>query len=158
MIRLPRRRSKSTMQARIKKMHSRVKNGLPPVQLLEWQLQSQIVTWLDVKRRQGLLEYFAVPNGAWLGGATPKQKAKVMQRLKVQGFRTGVTDLVILLAYESRTLWIELKRPEESTELEDDQLEWSRWLNKHNYHHCVFNDFGAAVEWIESHLRMLAPV
>jgi hypothetical protein len=155
MIKVRRTRSKSTMQTRITKMHKRVRAGKPPVQILEWQLQAQVATWLDIKRRQGLLEYFAVPNGAWLGGSTPAQKAKVMHRLKQQGFRTGVSDLVILLAHSQRTLWLELKRPEESTELHGDQLAWASWLKDHDYIHACSSNVDEITGWISYYIRAI---
>lgn len=75
---------------------------------------------------------FSVPNGTSIAG-TRKQRAQYMAALKRQGFKTGVSDIVIpypTVAYHG--LFIELKR-EKSSRVTDDQITWRDRMRRLDY-------------------------
>lgn len=70
--------------------------------------------------------FFAVPNGAWLGGKRP---AYVMEKMKGEGVLPGVADLLYLQPRgEYAYLAIEMKTPQRKKEktggLTDEQLDF----------------------------------
>lgn len=75
--------------------------------------------------------FFAVPNGAWLGGKRP---AYVMEKLKGEGLLPGVADLLYLQPRgEYAYLAIEMKTPERAKEkdagLTEDQRDFLLAVN-----------------------------
>jgi hypothetical protein len=76
---------------------------------IEAEHQKALVQYLILLERQGkILTFFAVPNGTYLQGNTV-QRAKQMSRLKKEGLRDGVSDIVVVTL--DKVLFIELKRP-----------------------------------------------
>jgi hypothetical protein len=88
-------------------------------------IQRAVVKLLDQMRLLGQLEYFAVPNGG-------KRNLIEAARLKKQGVRRGVPDLVICLP-GGRTLWWEVKTPKGG--IRREQREWASWLTSNGYSH-----------------------
>jgi hypothetical protein len=75
---------------------------------------------------------FAVPNGVSIAG-TEAQRARYMAALKRQGFRTGVSDIVI--PYPRGTyhgLFVELKRDKHSV-VSKDQKDWRLLMRRLGY-------------------------
>ena len=94
---------------------------------------------------------FAVPNGTSIAG-TPKQRAMYMASLKKQGFKPGVSDIVIpypVLA--NHGLFIELKR-DKTSPVSDAQWEWRDLMRRLNYKAEVCVGFDAARSTIQSYL------
>jgi len=56
--------------------------------------------------------FFAVPNGAWLAGSSPRGKYALMQKYKMEGLHRGIADLLYLQPRgEHSYLAIEMKDP-----------------------------------------------
>lgn len=69
--------------------------------MLEANIQANIVKFLLPYRKQGLLEFFSVPNEA---ASNPIRQGQLI----ATGLRPGVADLVLLFP-KSKTLFIEVK-------------------------------------------------
>lgn len=70
--------------------------------------------------------FFAVPNGAWLGGRRP---SNVMEKMKAEGLTPGVSDILYLQPRGHYSyLCIEMKRSDQSNRknggLRDEQIEF----------------------------------
>lgn len=94
---------------------------------------------------------FAVPNGTSIAG-TPKQRAMYMASLKKQGFRVGVSDIVIpypVLPHHG--LFIELKR-DKTSPVSDEQWAWRDLMRRLGYVAEVCVGFDAARSTITSYL------
>ncbi len=94
---------------------------------------------------------FAVPNGTSIAG-TPKQRAMYMASLKKQGFKPGVSDIVVpypTVAYHG--LFIELKR-EKSSPVSDAQVEWRDLMRRLDYRAEIAVGFDTAKAIIEEYL------
>ena len=70
----------------------------------EHDLQVQVVSYLSHK---GICN-FAVPNGFWNGIKDIGKKVAYIKKLKKEGFKNGVADLVVLLP-KGKTIFLELK-------------------------------------------------
>lgn len=68
--------------------------------MTEKDLQIQVCDYL--KLNKNILSFFMVPNGVKLGGGIPYYNS-----LLRQGFKTGVSDLVVVL--KNKVLFLELK-------------------------------------------------
>lgn len=125
--------------------------------------------WLAYQKvgSRSLQDYcYMVPNGTQLGGSR-KRRGQYMASLKAQGFRPGVSDIVI--AYPTMDVdmggdisghhgaYIELKRDRESyggpaavaSAVRKEQLEWLRLMYTAGYFVYVaygFDDFKRGVE------------
>ena len=83
--------------------------------------------YLDFK---GLL-YFAVPNGIFL---KDKPTAfKIIAKMKAEGLKKGVTDLVVFL--KDKILFIEMKTKTGTTS--EEQKNWIEKINKYPYAKAV---------------------
>ena len=69
--------------------------------MLEARIQADIVKFLVPYRRQGLLDFFSVPNEA---AANPVRQGQLI----AMGLRPGVSDLVVMLP-EGRVVFLEVK-------------------------------------------------
>jgi hypothetical protein len=104
---------------------------------------------------------FAVPNGASIAGDAG-QRARYMAALKRQGFKVGVSDIVIpypTVAYHG--LFIELKR-DKNSKVSDDQLDWQKMMRRLDYKSEIVVGWDAAVAVIREYLgpvshRMVMP-
>lgn len=93
---------------------------------------------------------FAVPNGLSIAG-TEKQRAMYMAALKRQGFRPGVSDIVIpypTLAYHG--LFIELKR-DAKAKVSDEQKDWRYKMDLLGYRAEICVGWEAARSVIEEY-------
>lgn len=68
----------------------------------EAQLQKAVVTYLKLREALGQLKYFSVPNGG-------KRDVITAVKLKREGLRAGVPDIVVVTSVPSRTIFLELK-------------------------------------------------
>lgn len=75
---------------------------------------------------------YAVPNGTMFAG-TPEQRAKYMNALKKQGFKKGVSDIVIAFPlHQYHGAYIELKRDKRSP-IADEQITWRERMKSAGY-------------------------
>lgn len=95
----------------------------------ESELQENTCQLLDVHERMGRLLYFAVPNGGW-------RNRTVAAKLKAQGVRAGVPDMLVLFPGARIQFW-ELKRPGSKGPLKKDQLGWQKELEAFGFDHFV---------------------
>lgn len=95
---------------------------------------------------------YAVPNGTSIAG-TPKQRAMYMQSLKKQGFKVGVSDIVIPFPTASHHgLYLELKRDKTSV-VSTAQKDWRLMMRRLDYRAEIAVGFDAARAIIEDYLR-----
>jgi hypothetical protein len=94
---------------------------------------------------------YAVPNGLSIAG-TAQQRAKYMAALKRQGFRPGVSDIVIPYPVGGQHgLYLELKR-DKTSPVRDDQLAWRDLMRRLGYRAEIAVGFDAAKGIIEDYL------
>lgn len=75
----------------------------------ESQHQKAVVKWFRMQYPKYAYNLFAIPNGSVLAGNS-RQRAMQMQRLKLEGFVNGVSDLFLMLARQGyHGLFIEMK-------------------------------------------------
>ncbi len=111
----------------------------------EHEEQVRFVRWLDWygERTKRPLLYFAVPNG----GERSKSTAG---KLKAEGVRAGVPDIVIALP-EGRTLWIEMK-VRNGGRVSPEQREFHRNLEARGHSVYVARGAREAAEIVKKHL------
>jgi hypothetical protein len=97
--------------------------------LTEHEEQAVVVEYLTIKK----IPHYAVPNGSFLAG-DKMRRIKQMARLKKEGLKNGVPDLVVLLP--TKALYIEMKRIKGST-TSQDQKRWHELLNSLPYCEAV---------------------
>lgn len=94
---------------------------------------------------------FAVPNGTAIAG-TPKQRAMYMNALKRQGFKPGVSDIVIpYMVAPFPGLMIELKRDSKSV-VRDDQVRWRDLMRRAGYRAEIVAGFDNALAVVREYL------
>lgn len=98
---------------------------------------------------------YHVPNGIWLPGATPAMIGKLMSSLKRQGFRNGVSDIVIALPMgQYHGAYLELKRGEKEVRaMADDQRHWLERMARVGYYAGVASCFEEAVDHMHRYVR-----
>ena len=69
--------------------------------MLEARIQAEIVKFLSPFRKQGLLDFFSIPNEA---AANPVRQGQLI----AMGLRPGVSDLVIMLP-QGKVIFLEVK-------------------------------------------------
>lgn len=95
---------------------------------------------------------FAVPNGTSIAG-TPKQRAMYMQALKNQGFKVGVSDIVIPFpTVAHHGLYLELKR-DKHAEITKAQKDWRLLMRRLDYRAEIAIGFDEAKAIIQDYLR-----
>ena len=95
---------------------------------------------------------YSVPNGTSIAG-TPKQRAMYMQALKKQGFKVGVSDIVIPFpTVAHHGLYLELKRDKHS-EVTKAQKDWRLLMRRLDYRAEIAIGQDAARAIIEDYLR-----
>jgi hypothetical protein len=95
---------------------------------------------------------YAVPNGTSIAG-TPKQRAMYMAALKRQGFKVGVSDIVIPFPTVARHgLYLELKR-DKTSKVSKDQKNWRLLMRRLDYRAEIAVGFDEAKTIIEDYLR-----
>lgn len=131
-----------------------------------WDFLGHVSVATDVSRRP--LQDFAymVPNGTQLGG-TRVRRAQYMASLKAQGFRNGVSDLVIAYPVgDFHGAYVEMKRARAAYPTPSalagaatkDQKDWLRLMASVGYWTCIA--FGATefTEVVNSYLRGEPPL
>lgn len=121
-----------------------VRVAVPP---LTAQPDTRPVTWYPLSAIA-----FAVPNGLSIAG-TDAQRARYMAALKRQGFKPGVSDIVIpypTLKYPG--LFIELKR-DRNSKVSDDQREWRLRMELLGYRAEICVGWEAARSVINDYFR-----
>jgi hypothetical protein len=71
----------------------------------EHNIQQAIVFYLRFALKDSLI--FAVPNGIFFNSNNKKQAFAYMNKLRAEGFVSGVSDIILL--YEGKTYFIEVK-------------------------------------------------
>ncbi len=104
---------------------------------------------------------YAVPNGAMLAGDSA-QRARMMNSMKRQGLKTGVSDIVIALPLDGfHGAYIEVKRNAKSP-ISDEQKAWSALMKSVGYYTRIVAGqdalFAAITDyWRGSLLRVVLP-
>lgn len=110
--------------------------------------------WAQVKRHNGrpLADFLImVPNGAYLGGDV-RQRAITMAKLKRQGFKVGVSDYFLTLAFgEKHGLFVELKRRHLSV-TSPEQTQFQLDMIAQGYQAVIARGWEEAKAQIESYL------
>jgi len=88
------------------------------MKIKECQLQALIVQYFRLK---GIF-VFSVPNGFWCGFKNKIAIYKYINKLKREGFKKGVSDLIVLLP-KAITLFLELKVNDNKQSPEQKQFE-----------------------------------
>jgi hypothetical protein len=116
--------------------------------------QVKVVTWFRLQYPAIKELLIAIPNGAHLAG-TPIQRAKKIQRMKAEGFTTGVADLFLMKpSFGYSGLWIEMKRLKYSpSDVSDDQKAFQVRALDNGYQAVVCGGFEAAREAIKAYLQ-----
>lgn len=123
---------------------------------LEEAVQSALFDWLNCTKYNGLnvgAYAFAVPNGAYLFG-TAGQRSAQMARLKRQGLKTGVPDVVIAIPIAPyHGLYVELKREREARpKTSDEQQTWLAKLAGQGYCAKLAYGFDEAQQVVRDYL------
>ena len=123
----------------------------------EHALQSAIVTWCRGIGHGYVRERFAAtPNGAYLGGGGVGARVNQMRKLKEEGLRPGMPDLMFwrgipgptgLWAIEPRVLFLEVKNGT-SGKVSDSQKEVHASLTECGFSVLVARDLAEAIEMI----------
>ena len=109
--------------------------------------QTMLFRWAEMERNMypELRMMFHVPNGG-------QRNAIVAAKLKAQGVKPGVPDIVLPVARSGKHgLFIELKR-EKSGTVSEKQKRWIAELQAEGYEACVCHGFDEAREKIIAYL------
>lgn len=94
---------------------------------------------------------YAVPNGIAIAG-TPKQRGMYMASLKAQGFKPGVSDIVIPVPTAAfHGLYLELKKDKTSA-VADDQVLWRDRMRALGYRAEIIAGYDAAAALVREYL------
>lgn len=119
----------------------------------EHELQKALIQWWDKQCAVYLLpkfSLFAVPNGSVLAG-DEIGRARSMNRMKSEGFRNGVPDLILAVARKNfHGLYIEMKSKEGRASAE--QKEFQAYLLRAGYCVEMPRSTELAIETIKSYL------
>ncbi len=122
----------------------------------EHALQSAIVTWCRGIGHGYVRERFAAtPNGAYLGGGGVGARVNQMRKLKAEGLRPGMPDLMFwdgykplpIMAPAPRVLFLEVKNGT-SGKVSDSQKEVHASLTECGFSVLVARDLAEAIEMI----------
>ena len=107
--------------------------------------QCTVVQWLDWNN----IKFFAVPNANNMSSSNKRYAINVANRMKKEGVRSGVYDLVIL-DYK-RVLFLEMKRLKGSrTSL--DQIDWGLTFTELGHDNIICKGADEAIEVIKGWL------
>lgn len=115
--------------------------------------QCVVVRWFELchPSLSGLL--FAIPNGQHLAGS-PAQRAAKIARAKREGFRNGVSDLMLPVACHGfHGLFVEMKSLSGRATVE--QLIFGERVTQQGYMFAVCKGADAAIETIASYLEVV---
>jgi len=97
------------------------------------------------------LDYFAVPNGMYLRGTSKLAISIYMRKMKDEGFKKGVQDLLVFLP--NFMLFIEMKNKSGGA-VSPEQKYWKDKVNKYSYAKAVIcAGFQDAKTIIDNELR-----
>lgn len=100
-----------------------------------------------------LANLFAIPNAQKFGGATKEQKIFTIQKLKREGLKKGVPDLMMAIPKGGFSgMFIEMKANNNKTS--DEQDEWIARLSKAGYKVAVCYGFEEAKQTILEYLEV----
>lgn len=102
--------------------------------------QSAVVNWFRYQYRQYALCFFAIQNAQMLSYLGNKQKiAQVYNKLKREGFKEGVSDLILTVPRgQYHGLWLEMKdRGKTQSSVSKDQ----------KAHLALMSEMGYAAHW-----------
>ena len=114
----------------------------------EHESQKAVARWAELESRQRpeLALLYAVPNG---GKRNPREAA----RLKAEGVKPGVPDLVLPVARGGYFgLYIEMKS--RTGGLTKDQRKWEADLQEQGYRHNTCRSFTQAMELLDAYTRL----
>jgi len=113
--------------------------------------QAVVVRWFDLQHPSLRGRLFAVPNGAHLAGSQQQRAAK-MSKLKAEGLRDGVPDLLLPVPRgQFCGLFIEMK-PDQKAQLRSEQVDWLDFLGQQGYYAVVCRGSDAAIETIRAYM------
>lgn len=111
----------------------------------EHEEQKAVVRWFDQQYRDLRGRLFAIPNGG-------ERNAIVAAKLKAEGVRQGVPDLMLPVARQGHYgLWIEMKRTKGSS-TSDEQKSWIAFLAAQGYRAEICKGADAARNAISNYL------
>lgn len=112
--------------------------------VIQWSLFYPCLRWLH-----------HIPNGAFLGGKTPLQRAKVANKLKKQGLKTGVSDLFLPAARHGyHGLYIEMKNRQGTGRESADQKEFGAYVESEGYKYVVAHGSEPAIDAIKEYMEL----
>lgn len=95
---------------------------------------------------------YAVPNGMMLAGG-PAQRGRLMNSMKAQGLKVGVSDIVIALPRGPyHGAYMELKRDSASA-ITDAQENWTALMNEVGYNAGIVIGLDAAIAFARAYLN-----
>lgn len=122
--------------------------------LSEHTAQALVVNWLDLQYPE--VVFFAVPNGAKLGG-TQAQRYGIVNKLKAEGLTPGVPDLIILAPRgKFHACLVEMKK-EKGGRLSENQKEFMARAESAGYYTIVGRGYDHAREMLEEYLSWEKP-
>ena len=96
-----------------------------------------------------------IPNGQWLGGDT-KQRARIMNKLKLRGFRSGASDYFLAIpASNFSGMWLEMKRTKRSA-TSQEQEDFGMLMMERGYQFKICKGALEAITEIEVYLKFQA--
>lgn len=114
---------------------------------LEHDEQVVFCMYLDVKG----IKYHAIPNANALSVLNKNMAVRVMAKLKKEGLKKGVPDIVVFLP--SIILYVEMKRIKGGT-VSKEQREWIEFINTLPYAKArVCRGAKEAIEFVEEELK-----
>lgn len=134
----------------------------------EHAIQAGFFTWarLQEASQPALRLLFAIPNGAFLGGdvktlrngSTVSMAAIRMNRLKAEGLKPGVPDVMLPVARGGKHgLFLEFKRPKGGKHSEGQKL-WRDMLLAAGFAHETPRSLDEAIAAVVNYLKGSAPV
>lgn len=107
--------------------------------------QKAVIKWFDLQYRALRGRLFAIPNGG-------ERNAIVAAKLKAEGVRQGVPDLMLPVARQGfHGLWVEMKRTKGSS-TSDEQKSWIAFLAEQGYRAEICKGADAARSAISNYL------
>lgn len=103
--------------------------------------QKQLVRWLKAREKEGKLLFFSVPNGA---NVSQNNRA----RLKAEGMRSGVPDLIVITPDHCIGLELKRARPARSV-VSPEQRFWLDAMRDMGWVTCVAYGAAEAVAFLE---------
>lgn len=108
--------------------------------------QVNLIKWFDLQHKEYAGRLFAVPNGG-------QRNIIVATRLKAEGLRSGVPDLMLPVACGGyHGIFIEMKI--EKGKLTESQSDWLGFLNAQNYYATACYGFDEARNVINTYLLL----